>query len=281
MAAQFSPNPGSPQSLSSTGSHPVSEEAPVTRNNQSDLKITSNDLKRLRIAYTTDLESAQPCQSVDFSPNGLFGVFSTNAAVKFVQLEPEQPRSVTVTLGKYGVGTSKFLDDYKIIHSSKKVNHAIRMLDITDKQYICYFDGHEDEVTSLDVSLHSANFASSSKDKNVLLWDRRERKPVASKKYSECPLIAYHPTEQELAVAYLAHKDSYTVDILDLRKLSRFKIVTRFQVEDQDFLWTKLTYSNNGNFLMINTNDTLTIVVDAVTGAALHRFVGEYFFCVT
>ena len=87
---------------------------------------------------------------------------------------------------KYGCGNVRFThSDSSVIYTSTTPGegiapHGIRYLSLHSYQYLMYFMGHTNTVTSLEMSATDDQFISCSRDKTVKLWDLKSQKPVAN-----------------------------------------------------------------------------------------------------
>lgn len=83
---------------------------------------------------------------------------------------------------KYGINKSIFTHSKSnIIHNSTKLNHHLRYLSLHDNNYLRYFKGHSQQVTSLQLSPSDDTFISAAIDDTVRLWDiRSENSSVSS-----------------------------------------------------------------------------------------------------
>jgi len=241
-------------------------------------KITAGDLKKFRVAFTAEIPDDMKIKSIDFSANGMDAMLNTKNIIKFIRLDPEGPRENFIKVAKYGAGICKFLNPYnRIIHTSTRCDDDIRLYHIKKNGYDTYFKGHCAEVTGLEVSpLWHVNFVSASKDNTVKFWDIRRENYVRSKTFKRCPIIACHPKDLQVAVAYATDKITYVIELYDFRKMEVDKAVSKFYFEDQEFQWKIMKFSKNGKYLMINTNNTLTIVINAETGTTCQRLHGKF-----
>ncbi|KAL7015399.1 hypothetical protein ACKWTF_016431 [Chironomus riparius] len=239
-------------------------------------KIIADDLKNFRVAFTSENKDDKLIRSIDFCASGMAGLFNTKDIIKFVWLDPEYPQEHAFKVSKYGSGICRFLNPYdRIIHTSTKVDDFVRLFNVGKNGYDIYFKGHSSEVTGLEAfPLWNNNFVSASKDNTIKYWDIRHENCVKSININKCPLIACHPKDLQVAVAYASDKSTCVIEIYDLRKLETDDPVTKFYFDDQEFEWKVLKFSNNGKYLMINTSSALTLMIDVATGKMCNRLYG-------
>jgi WD40 repeat protein len=243
-----------------------------------DYKITADDLKNFRVAFTSEDPEDKHIKSIDFTPNGMGGLYNTNNTIKFIWFEEGSPQEHVINVVKYGSGICRFLNPYdRIIHTSMKVDDSIRLYNSAKNGYDMFFKGHAAEVIELEVfPLWNSNFVSASRDNTVKFWNIRQNSCIKSMAFKKCPIIACHPKDLQVAVAYATGTSTYVIELYDLRILATESAVTTFYFEDQEFQWKIMKYSKNGKYLMVNTNNTLTIVIDVEAGAACHRLYGRF-----
>lgn len=105
-------------------------------------------------------------------------------------------------LKKYGCSLVRFTHHHaSVLHASNKEvggdteavekSHALRYLSLHDNQYLQYFYGHVQKVTSLDMAPMNDLFMSSSEDRSVRLWDLRKNKSVDVIATGPHPVAAY------------------------------------------------------------------------------------------
>lgn len=226
-------------------------------------KLHLEDIKKLRIAYTTTV--TLPVKSLNFHYNGECLIFNTDRELVSLRLSDQEVHRHHVMLDKYGCGISKFYDMHGI-HSSTRINNALRLMDLEEREYIRYFAGHSSLVTSLDVA--SNRIVSSSKDSTVKLWDPRQEQRIEERKFpSQTLLVAFHPGEAFFAVAY----NSSVIEIfsVDNLKESREKFELRGTANVE---WTDIKFSSDGELLMITTNSSLIIIFNILKKKECQNF---------
>lgn len=179
--------------------------------------------------------------------------------------------------GRYGHGLVRFGPSTQtVVHSSSKVNHALRSLDIEVKKYHTYFEGHTDEVVSLDVSNIDPTFVTGSRDGMVLLWDMRSSQCRGSLNIGGRPIACIDPKGMITAVGI----NSELIHIYDLRSFgngpfAEFKVTgDNIQCE-----WTNIEFSPDidGKYLAIGTNSSTVHLVDSFLQTT-KTFRSKYFY---
>lgn len=141
----------------------------------------------------------------------------------------------------------------------------IKYYDLQEKKTLLIFPGHQTPVISMSPSKISADhFATTSSDDMVKIWDlRMPLKPSMSffRKFS--PVVATNPVKREFAVAYLDNSWIF-VEIFQ----TNFIGIKKFNIRTQEGIKVSgLSYSNDGQHLMMTTRNSVIYVLDAETGS--------------
>ncbi|KAG5666899.1 hypothetical protein PVAND_014906 [Polypedilum vanderplanki] len=231
-------------------------------------QIQASDLKKFRIAFT--VREIEEIFSVDFSPSGKLSLFNTESWIKVFELRDDSPNSKDVKVDRYGAKICKFVDENKFLHTSIKDN-TIRLMNHEKGCYEFYFCGHIKEVHSLSVSKSNPNhFLSGSRDTSVRFWDTKISKPQNLMTFKGCSFVAMHPTQRVFAVAYKNANSIYSIEVHDMK----FGLLETFDIEDCGFEWCDMRYSNNGKMMMVNTLDSLIMIIDMKNGEVINRLRG-------
>lgn len=215
-------------------------------------------------------------RSLSFSKCGSVLVSScTNNSIEVYDAEQALQTSDFFT-GRYGHGIVRFgLTTQTVVHSSSKVDHALRSLDIEAKKYHTYFEGHTDEVLSLDVSNIDPTFVSGSRDGMVLLWDMRSSQCRGSLNLGGRPIACIDPNGMIAAVGI----NSELIHIYDLRSFGNGPFA-EFKVTGDNIVceWTNIEFSpdSGGKYLAIGTNSSTVHLVESIVGTT-KTFRSKYF----
>lgn len=236
----------------------------MARNGQN--LITLRDIKKLRVAHTTS-ESSK-IKSLSYHHNGEHIIYNTDDKIVILKCN-DKVEEFSISVKKYGAGLCKFFDINHIVHTSTKVDNDLRLMKNESREYVRYFEGHTEEVVSVDVA--ETLIVSGSKDKSVRLWDPRKQLDVRKETFKSTPLVAFKPNEEGIiAVAY----DSSTIEIYSCKNfketLKKFELGTVADVE-----WTGIKFSPCGTILMVTTNSTSIVILDADTGQEMNNFRGK------
>lgn len=214
--------------------------------------LTPEIIKKFKTSMIFEEENAR-ITSTDFSFNGKFFIASDSNNILWCDALKGKKLS-SVSCRKYGVDLIKYTHlNHQIIHSSKKLNNDIRLLDLKERKYKNYYRGHERPVSSLAVCCCDDKFASASQDRTVRLWgfNVEEHSALLHSSIVE-PVAEYDMTGIYL---YIGFKDN-TIFIYDLRKFfEESKFVRKIKLkEEKDLTLTGFSISKDNQKILINTN---------------------------
>ena len=78
-----------------------------------------------------------------------------------------------------------------MVHSSTKVDDALRYLSLYDNRYIRYFAGHKKKVVSMEISPADDTLLTASQDSTVRMWDTRSPNCTGILKVQGAPLACF------------------------------------------------------------------------------------------
>lgn len=170
---------------------------------------------------------------------------------------------------KYGCCAFDFGEnDDEIVVSSTVGDNVIRSLNIEKKSYVALYAGHDHRVMSVKAHRGTNMMMSSCANGRLLLWDMRSRQCIAERAFGAAPVADWHPTGSLIAVG----KNSEIVELFDVRGLG-FGPFAKFRCnQEQNSLWTRLQFSDNGKLVLISTNGTTVKCVETMFGNVLHFF---------
>jgi len=184
----------------------------------------------------------------------------------------------TVHSKKYGCAHASFTHrSNNLIYASTKNEDAIRYMSLHDNKYISYFKGHESLVTSLRLSPVNDTFISASNDNTVRMWDLRQKSStgVIQTGGQRNALLAYDPSGKVFALGL----GNNSVRMYNLQTEGSGPFLSKsvidplkpsFQPE-----WTKISFSNDGKYLLISTVAGVLYLLDAFECEIVHRFSGH------
>ncbi|CAB3410372.1 unnamed protein product [Caenorhabditis bovis] len=167
---------------------------------------------------------------------------------------------------KYGVGHIRFFNAAKnAVHSSTKVNHVVRYLSLEENKYISYFIGHQDSVTGL-YTTPSGMLLTSSLDKTLRLWDIKSNASLGIINFAAPVVTSYDPDSVVFGVGI----SSTRIALYDVRSYEKGPFNT-LHVKAPGFEadWTHLMFSPCGKRILLCTNGTGLILLDAFSGKVL------------
>lgn len=242
------------------------------------MKLADQVVRSFRVAKVFR-ENTDKINAIDFSANGehLISCSEDDQIVIYDCDKGTQTR--TVNSKKYGVDLIHFTHSQNTaIHSSTKVDDAIRYLSLHDNKYLRYFPGHTKKVISLCISPVEDSFLSGSIDKTLRLWDLRSPNCQGVMHLSGRPIAAYDPE----GLIFAAGVNSESIKLYDLRSFDKGPFVTFKLNQERECEWTGLKFSRDGKTILISTDGQVIRLVDAFHGTPLQTFTGKFqffFFC--
>ncbi|WVQ71331.1 hypothetical protein IAR50_000859 [Cryptococcus sp. DSM 104548] len=184
---------------------------------------------------------------------------------------------------KYGVDHVRFTHKAEnIIHASTRRDDAIRYQSLHDNRYISYFKGHTSTVRSISMSPTDDTFISGGDDGTVRLWDLRA--PACKGLINDIggsSIAAMDNTGMVFAVACTSAQTimmyaTKTMDALPFihRPLIDIALET-ISIPPPIPIFTSLSFSNNGHYLLVGTSSDVHYVLDAMDLVPLRRLVGH------
>ncbi|CAD5216561.1 unnamed protein product [Bursaphelenchus okinawaensis] len=180
----------------------------------------------------------------------------------------------TINSKKYGVNLVHFVRGTKdVISASTKVDNTIRYLSLSNNQYLRYFVGHSKKVVTLCMNPTEEMFLSGALDNTVRLWDLRVSTCQGVMNLPSRPIVAFDPD----GLIFAAGINSETIKLYDLKTFDKGPFAT-FNVKPDDefnFEWTNMTFSPDGQTILISTNGEMLRVVNSFTGKLQATLIGH------
>ncbi|EHA50844.1 hypothetical protein MCOR27_010904 [Pyricularia oryzae] len=240
-----------------------------------ELQQILSTFKATRLFRRKDLRPDKPSPhvlSLDFNdPGDLCMTSESDETIQLYNVR-EGRHDKNLASKKYGVKLAKFTHSgTSIIYASTKQNDAIRYLETFDNSFIRYFEGHKDAVTNLEMHPGGDNFLSASRDNTVRLWDIRSKNAVGQLFLNTPYLLAWDPSGEVFAVGSPRSGSILLYDYKNYNKapFATFDIVEACKEVDPSRLlqgWTKLEFSNDGKCILLGTDGTGHLLLDAFDG---------------
>ncbi|WVW80485.1 hypothetical protein I302_102468 [Kwoniella bestiolae CBS 10118] len=185
---------------------------------------------------------------------------------------------------KYGIDLPRFTHKTgTIVHASTKGDdHAVRYHSMHDNKYLAYYKGHTARVRSVDMSPIDDTFITAGDDGTVRMWDLRASGCKGLVKDVGGSAIA--ALDSQGVVFAVACSDTQTVMMYATSTMDR--IPFNFQpLNDINFardsipppkpIFTSISFSSNGEYLLIGTSSDVHYLLDAIDLVPLRRLVGH------
>jgi COMPASS component SWD2 len=235
--------------------------------------LTEEKVSRFREAVTFSGES--DITSIDFSVDGKFLV-AANDSEQIVWFDCLRGKEKQVIHShKYGVKIVKYTNGKTaVLHSSSKLNHDIRLLDVEKQNYYRYFKGQKGFVTSLAISAEEDIFISGAKDRTVLVYDFRQEKPAGKLLVNaEKPSVAFDPSSaNRFAVGF---ENNSNILLYDLRSYKENHILKKISLErDRIHSPNELKISKDGMKILTTTTGSFIHLHEISSGLPLALLTG-------
>lgn len=185
----------------------------------------------------------------------------------------------TIKCREIGVDCVRFTHNPNaVLHASRNGwDETVRYLALHDQTYIRYFRGHRDRVTSIKMSPVSDTFLTASRDGTVRMWDLRMSSCQAKLETRSTPCIGFDP--EGVLFSICDSSETEPVKLYDLRSydngpFSSWKVPTS-NPNPPRFVFSDVTFSNDGLHMVLQTANGVAIMVDAYDGKLEREFVGH------
>lgn len=167
---------------------------------------------------------------------------------------------------KYGCNLARFVHDPGMcVYASTKEDDTVRYLALKTNQYVRYFKGHEDRVSSLEVSPTNETIISADVGGSLRIWDVRSPNCSGLLSGGKELLAAIDATGLVFAVA---SQELETVAFYDMRHFDRqpfqtFKCSVSYAPKAR---WKKIEFGNNGKHFVVSTDGAAHNLFDGFSG---------------
>ncbi|XP_031623759.1 WD repeat-containing protein 82-like [Contarinia nasturtii] len=237
------------------------------------MKVEAHLIRQFCVAKEFHQNAATKITAIDFSSSGEHLISCNGDDQIFIYDCEKAVQTCNINSRKYGADFIHFTRDQNaVIHSSTKVDDAIRLLSLKDNKYLWYFPGHTKKVISLCVSPVDDSFLSGSIDNTLRLWDLRTKNCQAILRSPGRTIAAYDPD----GLVFAAGMNSEMIKLYDLRSFDKGPFET-FNLNTKSE-WTGLKFSKNGKTILISTAGQIIHMIDAFDGvrhAPLKNFIGH------
>ncbi|KAJ3370049.1 member of Set1p complex, histone methyl transferase [Kappamyces sp. JEL0680] len=182
----------------------------------------------------------------------------------------------TVYSKKYGCAHARFTHrSNNLIHASTKEDDAIRYMSLHDNKYLRYFKGHTAKVNSLELSPINDTFMSASLDHTVRMWDLNVKDAVGIIETGNetNPLLAYDPSGLVFALGL----GNNSIRMYNLGSPGSAPFLSQPVADplappgSPPAEWTKMSFSNDGKYILICTRSNFLLLLDAFKATLVHR----------
>lgn len=235
------------------------------------MRLEDSSIVKFKVAKEIG-ENSKRINSIDFSGDGRNLISSSDdESIIIYDCERGTRKREKIFSKKYGVDLVRYTHaNNTAIHTSTKENDIIRYLSLHDNKYLRYFVGHEKRVTTLSMSPADDAFISGSLDQTVRLWDLKQDKCQGKLSFSGSPIANFDPEGLIFAVGI----NNEIVKFFDLRNHDKGPFNTiRLDPAPEPIQWESLKFSPDGRQILITTNCEELYVLDAFSGAPMHKLV--------
>lgn len=234
------------------------------------LKLTDELITKFHpIGFQVNTNNEKRILSIKFSQNGnrLLGTTNLRSLEIFncdqgIQLAP-------ISMRKHGCNAFDYTtSNDTIVVSSTVGDNIIRSLNIENKAYVSLYDGHSSFVTSVKTHNEMNMMMSTCEKGQLFMWDLRSQQCIGAESFGGTPVIDWYPSGSMFAVG----RNSEIIELYDIRGLSHGPF-TKFRFNrDAANHWINLQFSENGKFILIDTNGAKIKVADSIFGNVINSF---------
>ena len=157
----------------------------------------------------------------------------------------------------------------------KGKEHLIKYWSSYDNRIIHNFRGHSDSISSIDMSPKNDVFLSTGRDKQMLMWDLRQRKALARLEYRDGAgpgMCAFDPSGAVFALVYPVVHQNTTKNIIKLVDSAKYSdgAFESWEIESPEI--KGIEFSDDGQYLLAYTVENQILLLDALYGTKKHVF---------
>ncbi|OCF31863.1 compass component swd2 [Kwoniella heveanensis CBS 569] len=185
---------------------------------------------------------------------------------------------------KYGIDIPRFTHKSDtIVHASTKLDdHTVRYHSMHDNKYLAYFKGHTARVRSIHVSPVDDTFVTAGDDGTVRLWDLRGNSCKGLVRDVGGSVIV--TVDNQGLVFAVACSDTQTIMMYATATMDRAPFahcplhdisLESISLPPPKPIFTSISFSNNGEYLLVGTSSDVHYLLDAFDLAPLRRLIGH------
>ncbi|WWC88184.1 uncharacterized protein L201_003089 [Kwoniella dendrophila CBS 6074] len=185
---------------------------------------------------------------------------------------------------KYGIDLPRFTHKAgNIVHASTKGDdHAVRYHSMHDNKYLAYFKGHQARVRSVHMSPVDDTFVTAGDDGTVRLWDLRAQ--GCKGLVNDVGGSAIAAFDNQGIIFAVACSETQTIMMYATNTMDRIPFAyTPFNdiqfgkesIPPPKPIFTSMSFSSNGEYLLIGTSSDVHYLIDAIDLIPLRRLIGH------
>ncbi|KAK4056379.1 hypothetical protein OIO90_002522 [Microbotryomycetes sp. JL221] len=241
-----------------------------------------SSFKPARVFNKTEATDECSFTSLAFDDQGQFAIAAAEDESLYLLDAQTGIQQKVYNVEKYGARLVRFTHSSSaILHTSAKDDVNIRYMSLHDNKYLRTFKGHKQPIVSMAMSPKDDTFLSGAVNDTVKLWDLRQASALGSLDIANHPSVAYDPSGMVFAVGLNLNS---SISMYDRRQFDSQPFLTP-KINDMVIaasstphhipVITSLSFSNDGNCLLVGTSGDVHYVLDAFDGNVMARLVSE------
>lgn len=235
----------------------------------SSMKLDNNNIGKFKVAKEF-CENKARINSIDFSQDGKCLISSSDDDTIILYDCEKGIKKRDIMSKKYGVDLIRYTHGLNTaIHTSTKENDTIRYLSLHDNKYLRYFVGHEKRVVTLSMSPADDTFLSGALDQTIRIWSLNQDKAIGKLHAPGFPIANFDPEGLIFAVGL----NSEVIKLYDSRLYEKgpFSTIRIPKPPNLNISWRSLTFSPNGQQIMLTTDYEELYILDAFSGEPMYK----------